>query len=122
MIARRAFLAAFAVAAFFVAPGAREVRAHARLLASTPAAGATIPPDAGEFVLRFDEGTVLTSLRLFGPANGEVPLVRARDATPAAEWRARYPTLAAGAHRLDWRALSADGHPIGGSLSFTVRT
>lgn len=116
MIARRAFLAAFAVAV-----GARDASAHARLLASTPAAGTTIPPDAGEVTLRFDEGTVLTSLRLFGPANAEVALARARDATPAAEWRARYPTLAAGAHRLDWRALSADGHPIGGSIPFEVR-
>jgi methionine-rich copper-binding protein CopC len=70
--------------------------------------------------LRFDEGTVLTSLRLFGPANAEVALTRNRDATPAAEWRARYPRLTPGAHRLDWRALSADGHPIGGTVPFVV--
>jgi methionine-rich copper-binding protein CopC len=116
MIARRTFLAALAVPVF-----ARETAAHSRLLGSRPGAGETIPPEAGEFVLRFDEGAVLTSLRLFGPSNAEVALSRTRDATPAAEWRARYPALAPGAHRLDWRALSADGHPIGGSIPFTVR-
>lgn len=115
MIARRALLAVLALPV--VAPAAR---AHSRLLDSRPRAGATIPTDAGEFVLRFDEGAVLTSLRLFGPANVEVALTRARDATPSAEWRARYPVLAPGAHRLDWRALSADGHPIGGTIPFAV--
>jgi copper resistance protein C len=117
MIGRRTLLAAIAVLVF-----ARGARAHSRLLDSRPRAGETIAPDAGEFVLRFDEGAVLTSLRLYGPAGTEVALTRARDATPAAEWRARHPALAPGAHRLDWRALSADGHPIGGSIAFTVRT
>jgi methionine-rich copper-binding protein CopC len=115
MIARRIFLAALGAAAV-----TREACAHSRLLASVPAAGATLPAEPGEIVLRFDEGAVLTSLRLFGPANAEVTLTRARDATPAAEWRANYPRLTPGAHRLEWRALSADGHPIGGAIPFTA--
>lgn len=116
MIGRRSLLAAGAAPVF-----ARDARAHSRLLDSRPRAGEALAPDPGEFVLRFDEGAVLTSLRLFGPAGAEVALIRARDATPAAEWRARYPALSPGAHRLDWRALSADGHPIGGSIPFMVR-
>jgi len=116
MIARRSLLAACAVPVF-----ARAARAHSRLLDSRPRAGDTLAPDPDEFVLRFDEGAVLTSLRLFGPVGAEVGLTRARDATPAAEWRARHPALAPGAHRLEWRALSADGHPIGGSIAFAVR-
>lgn len=115
MFVRRIFLAALGAAVF-----TREACAHSRLLASVPAAGATLPPDPGEFVLRFDEGAVLTSLRLFGPSGTEVALTRDRDATPRAEWRARYPRLTPGAHRLEWRALSADGHPIGGAIRFTV--
>jgi methionine-rich copper-binding protein CopC len=115
-VRRRSLLAALAVVGF-----GRAGHAHSRLLGATPAPGASIPPEAGEFVLRFDEGTVLTSLRLFGPANAEVALTRNRDATPAAEWRARHPPLRPGAHRLEWRALSADGHPIGGAISLTVR-
>lgn len=115
MLARRTLLAAIAAPLC-----AREAAAHSRLLDSRPRAGETIASAAGEFVLRFDEVAVLTSLRLFGPAGAEVTLTRARDATPKAEWRARYPGLAHGAHRLEWRALSGDGHPIGGSISFTV--
>lgn len=115
MVSRRNFLSVFALLAL-----TREAGAHSRLLASVPAAGASIPPDAGEFVLRFDEGTVLTSLRLYGPSGAEVALTRTRDATPKAEWRARHPRLTQGAHRLEWRALSADGHPIGGAIAFTV--
>lgn len=115
MIARRIFLAA--LGAFAVT---REACAHSRLLASVPAAGASIPSEPGEFVLRFDEGAVLTSLRLFGPSGAEVTLTRTRDATPKAEWRARHPRLTPGAYRLEWRALSADGHPIGGAIPFTV--
>jgi methionine-rich copper-binding protein CopC len=116
MFARRSLLAACAVPVF-----ARGASAHSRLLESRPRAGETLASDPGEFVLRFDEGAVLTSLRLFGPAGAEVTLTRARDAIPAAVWRARHPALTPGAHRLDWRALSADGHPIGGSITFTVR-
>lgn len=115
MVGRRTLLAVFA--ALFFAPAAS---AHSRLLDSRPRAGDTVSAGAGEFVLRFDEGAVLTSLRLFGPANAEVALTRARDATPAAEWRARHPALAPGPYRLEWRALSADGHPIGGSIVFAV--
>ncbi|MCA3265514.1 MAG: copper resistance protein CopC [Azospirillum sp.] len=114
-VRRRLFLAAGA--AFL---GARAAAAHSRLAHSHPSPDAAIASGAGEITLRFDELAVLTALRLFAPSGIEVPLSRARDATPAATWRARHPALTPGRHRLEWRALSADGHPIGGTISFSV--
>jgi copper resistance protein C len=115
VIGRRALAIGIGVAAF-----SGHVHAHSRLRFSRPAEGETIAPAQGEFVLRFDEGAVLTSLRLFEESGGEVALRRTRDTTPAAEWRAAHPALRPGPHRLDWRALSADGHPVGGVLRFSV--
>ena len=95
--------------------------AHSELSGSTPAAGARLTVAPTEFVLRFNEPVQVTALRLIDAAGQALPLQRAGDATPAREARATpAAALPPGALRLEWRAISADGHPIRGTLRFTL--
>jgi methionine-rich copper-binding protein CopC len=101
-------------------PGA--ARAHSELRATAPAEGATLARAPAEIVLRFNEAVHVTALRLHDAEGRALPL--RRDATPAQAAReARAlppPDLPPGEFRVEWRAISADGHPIGGTLRFRV--
>src|SRR5205085_517352 len=60
------------------------------------------------------------AIRLIGPGGGAVALgdVSAADAN----LNIAVPPLENGTHVLSWRVISADGHPVGGSLVFSVGT
>jgi copper transport protein len=106
------------LAGLAAAPGAW---AHSLLVASSPTEGATLAAAPTELVLRFNEATQLTALRLLAADGSEWPLRRARDMAPRAEHRAALAReLAPGAWRAVWRAISADGHEIGGTLRFRL--
>jgi methionine-rich copper-binding protein CopC len=93
--------------------------AHSLLLTSEPAAEARIAAPPGQARLRFNEPVRLTALRLLDSRGAEAPLARTRDMAPRAEHVAGMPaTVAAGEWRLVWRAISADGHEIGGTIRF----
>lgn len=106
-------------AALILLPGL--ALAHSELSGSTPPQGARLTAPPAEFQLRFNEAVQVTSLRLLDAAGQPLPLQRAGDAAPAREARAT-PTapLPPGALRLEWRAISADGHPVRGTLRFTL--
>lgn len=93
--------------------------AHSELRAAVPADGARVTTPT-ELRLRFNEAAQVTLWRLRDAAGAELPLVRPRDAAARLEHVARPPPLAAGEYQVEWRAISADGHPIRGSLRFTV--
>jgi methionine-rich copper-binding protein CopC len=108
-------------AAALALPAARGAGAHSVLLGSTPAEGAALPAAPAGIVLRFNEPVRLTALRLFAADNAEWPLRRMRDMAPRAEHQAAIARdLAPGAWRAVWRAISADGHEIGGTLRFRL--
>ena len=95
--------------------------AHSELRGSAPQDGATLAAAPSEVILRFNEPVQVTSMRLLNAAGETIPLRRDGDPAPSREERAALTTPApAGALRLEWRAISADGHPIGGTLRFTV--
>jgi methionine-rich copper-binding protein CopC len=101
---------------------ARPARAHSLLTGASPRDGATLETAPEEVVLRFNEGTQLTALRLFAADGAEWPLARPRDLAARPEHRARLARpLPPGAWRVVWRAISADGHEIGGTIRFTLR-
>jgi methionine-rich copper-binding protein CopC len=106
-------------ALLILAPGL--ALAHSELRGSTPAEGARLAGPPAEILLRFNEPVQVTFLRLQDAAGQTLPLRRPTDAAPRREERAM-PTapVPAGAFRLEWRAISADGHPIRGTLRFTV--
>jgi copper transport protein len=93
--------------------------AHAHLLKSTPAEGATLNQAPKSVQLQLSEAAQLTaaSLQREGAAKTELPhpIVAA-----AKQIEVPLPGLAAGHYVLAWRALSADGHVMSGTLHFSV--
>jgi len=94
--------------------------AHAELVSSNPTNGATLPSLPAEVILTFDEnvGTPayvsVTSADGTSVASGEATI----DGTTVTQ---RLSTAAsAGTYSLSYRVVSDDGHPVTGTLGFTV--
>jgi len=93
--------------------------AHAGLVASDPAAEAVLATAPATLSLSFSEPVEPLDLRLIEADGRAAPIVDIRRdgdrliLTPPAP-------LAAGGHVLSWRVMSADGHPVGGSLTFWI--
>jgi len=91
--------------------------AHASLMRAEPPEGAMLAQPPTALKLTFNEPVSPLVMRLIGP-DGEViaPATAAENnvvtLTP--------PLLRQGTHVLSWRVVSADGHPVGGSLLFSV--
>ena len=100
---------------------AAEAQAHARLVSSTPAEGATVAAPK-EIVLKFSEKLqpTFSNARLMkGDAAAASKSVVAKDrmtmvVTPAQP-------LSAGAYKVHWQAVTADTHKIQGDVAFTVQ-
>lgn len=93
---------------------------HSELNRSVPAASAVLkqPPDRIE--LHFNERVQLTALRLRHVGGKEIALPR-RSIRQAASETIALPALAPGEYRVEWRIISADGHPAGGSIPFRIQ-
>jgi copper transport protein len=96
---------------------ATDALAHASLIRAEPADGATLAEPPAIIKLTFNELVSPLVMRLIGP-DGEViaPQAVAENATVTVS----PPRLRQGTHALSWRVVSADGHPVGGSLVFSV--
>jgi copper transport protein len=108
----------FLLAALLWAWAAFAAHGHATLVSSEPRDGAVLPAGPATLSLTFNEAVRPVALRLVGP-NGDSVLGRYRvdGAVLAIEPPAQ---LAEGTHALSWRVISADGHPIGGSVVFSI--
>jgi copper transport protein len=102
-----------------LAAASHGAHAHAVLVESVPGDGAVLdrPPDRVK--LRFNEPVRLTSLRLVDEDGQMTALVQGPQSTPD-QVQAPIPSLSPGSYVVSWRALSMDGHPVGGSVFFTV--
>ena len=99
----------------------RGASSHSLLLGSDPAEGAVLVSPPAAITLRFNEAVRLTAIRLFEADGTEWPLQRPRDMAPRAEQGASLGrVLTPGPWRVVWRAISADGHEIGGTLRFRL--
>ncbi|HVH02336.1 MAG TPA: copper resistance CopC family protein, partial [Amaricoccus sp.] len=109
-------LLAMAVAVLLAGRGAD---AHTQLVAATPPADAVVAAAPREVVLEFSEPVQALPARWF-PAGGGAPI----EATPLARGaKLVFPVpagLGTGTQVLSWRVVSADGHPVGGSLVFSI--
>jgi copper transport protein len=106
-----------ACAAATLRPG--PALAHAALVTAMPADGAVMARAPEQFTLSFSEPVSPLVLRLISPDGATTTLERftLRDRTLTIE----APTeLAQGSHVLSWRVVSEDGHPVGGSVVFSV--
>ncbi len=97
----------------------READAHGSLISSEPADGLLLDAAPGEIVLTFDEATELTALRLTAPDGSYRDAAAASDRLVSHRVTLPRATLQ-GTHVLSWRAVSEDGHPIGGAVVFSV--
>ncbi|MGY3453499.1 copper resistance CopC family protein [Bradyrhizobium sp. USDA 4353] len=106
--------------ALLALPGAAS--AHAIIVSSQPASGATIDKDALAIRLRFNSRIDHTRsrLKLKAPDGAEQALTPALDA-PADEIDAQARALSPGAWHLQWQVLSVDGHITRGDIPFNVR-
>jgi copper transport protein len=114
-VAIAAMIAALLVSAVGVAPA----RAHATMVSSDPPDGAVTPTPPAEIVLTFNEPVSPLVLRLVRPDSTVTVLhaSAARDASLAIPLPAG---LGQGTHALSWRVVSLDGHPVGGSVVFSI--
>jgi methionine-rich copper-binding protein CopC len=92
--------------------------AHAHLVASTPAAGAHLSRAPGELTLEFSEPAQLTALSI--ASAGGTPQKLSAPAAPAGRIRIALPALTPGTWTVRFRALSADGHLVPGTVTFTL--
>lgn len=93
--------------------------AHGKVVASTPAEGATLTTAPRSISLRFNEAVKLTALSIAAaPATLlKLPLPTGK---PQREFTLTPPALAPGATELHWRAMGDDGHVVSGTLHFTI--
>ena len=101
---------------------ATQVDAHARVVASSPAASATVASPAA-LTVTFSE-RIAPAFSGFAIVNGAgvefaVTTTVSEDGKTVSGRTAR--PLAAGAYSLNWHAASSDGHRMTGSIAFTVR-
>lgn len=110
-------LFAFLLLAAIMLPG--RAFAHATLITAEPADGAVLAQSPPQFSLTFSEPVSPLVLTLVKPDGTPVALTSFRLSDQTVEID-NPQTLGGGTHVLSWRVISADGHPVGGSLLFSV--
>jgi copper transport protein len=92
--------------------------AHATLLKADPADGVVLSAAPTAFSLTFNEPVSPIAIRLIDSdgVGRDLAGIQSHDA----EVSVPLPPLAKGTHALSWRVVSADGHPVGGSVVFSV--
>ena len=93
--------------------------AHASLLKASPADGAVMPRAPASVSLTFNEPVSPLVMHLIGPDGAPIPLGPALAENQTVTMNVPQ-SLARGTHVLSWRVISADGHPVGGSVIFSI--
>jgi copper transport protein len=93
--------------------------AHATLLSSNPTDGAMLPDAPRTLTLTFNEMVQPLVLRVVNPS-GEAETISRYDRFGNSLVLVPPQGLGEGTHVLSWRVISADGHPVGGSVVFSV--
>jgi copper transport protein len=107
------------IALLLLFAGIQPASTHATLTSAEPRDGAMLAAAPSELVLTFNEPVAPLVFTLVAPDG--------TSDTPAVETAERIvrlrPTrpLADGTSILSWRVVSADGHPVAGSMTFSVR-
>jgi len=115
-----AAVAATALAGVALLLGAAPAAAHNTLTGSTPADDSTVTDPVTEVVLEFDQAvqTEFAQVAVLGadqtPYRSGEPAVVGRTVTQAVK------PLPEGRYDVSYRVISADGHPVSGTISFTA--
>ncbi|MGP4017857.1 copper resistance CopC family protein [Saccharopolyspora sp. 5N708] len=94
--------------------------AHARLLESDPANGATLDsaPAAGRFRLSDPVNPSFVTVALTDQSGAQLPIAPPNVQNDTVTQP--FPALNDGSYTLAYRIVSADGHPVSGAVSFQV--
>jgi len=114
----RALLASAWLAALCVAVSTSPALSHATLISSDPADGAVIAVAPPQFSLVFNEPVSAIVLRLVGP-DGRTRLLPNPDGRHA-DLVIPAPAMPQGTQALSYRVISLDGHPVGGTIVFSI--
>lgn len=98
---------------------ASPAAAHSELRGSVPASGEELECAPDHIALEFNQSVQLTALRLYQVGGDEIALPR-RSIREASSENIDLPPLTPGEFRAEWRIISADGHPVGGTITFGV--
>jgi len=108
---------AFLLALWLALAQASHAFAHASLMRAEPADGAVLAQPPPTLRLTFNEPVSPLIFRLIDPIGETIsPAVAAENTTITLT----PPRLREGSYLLSWRVISADGHPVGGSLLFSI--
>ncbi|CAN0604938.1 unnamed protein product [Ectocarpus sp. 12 AP-2014] len=95
--------------------------AHSTKEGTMPEDGAQLDTAPSEVMIQFDEPATLTRVELTHSHDGEAQDIRLSTPGDAMEMNhLEAPDFGPGLYTVDWRAMSADGHAVNGSFSFTV--
>ncbi len=114
--------AMLSAALLLLPPGA--ALAHARLVKADPAVGSSVDKAPSQLRLRFNEviRPAASGVRLTWPDGHSAVLNLAKDAeNPETVIAAAPGVLPPGPYKVEWRALSPDGHHTQGDYGFTIR-
>ncbi len=107
----------FSIALLTALVQASAAFAHASLVRAEPADGALVAEPPAALRLTFNEPVTPLVIRLIAPdGTTTTPAATAENTTVTV----KPGPLRRGTHVLSWRVTSADGHPVGGSLVFSV--
>ena len=120
MVRRIRWALLLAVILLLRAPTAAE--AHTAFLSSTPAEGSRLTYSPRQIRLVFSEPleSSLARIYLVSADSQHIALTVASDPHDVHALVAPVANLAAGGYRIAWRVVSADGHPVSGTIDFSV--
>jgi copper transport protein len=100
----------------------QTARAHASVISTSPKDGEHLAASPAQVRILYSEPIVPAMSHFdLGSADGrDVKLPVIGDPHEVRALIAQLPQLAAGAYRITWHIVSADGHPVSGSFAFTV--
>ncbi len=123
MAALRSVMAGMAVALLTISLQVLPAAAHSPLISSSPADGDVLAAAPPAIKMKFRSTARLVRLALTGAQSGEsgeVTLSEEHLMVEKQRHTVALPAIAADEYEVRWRALSADGHLVKGSFSFTV--
>jgi copper resistance protein C len=103
--------------------GAGPAAAHAIVVTSEPAAGASLAATPRQVTIRFNSRLdhARSRLLLIGADNAPTPLAIAEGGDPVVVTAPLPAGLAPGEWRLRWQVLAIDGHITRGDIPFTLK-
>ena len=112
-------LAAAGLLLAFLLGAAGPALAHASLISAEPAEGSVLAAAPERFSLTFNEPVSPLVLKLVRADGAAIPLDRYALHDTRLDIEAP-PGLGTGTAVLSWRVISEDGHPVGGSIVFSI--